>query len=227
MRSNTRLLWITIVTGAAAVVAVEAAKAQTESVAADVLTLGLAQNLEHDERRHYVGLRASYNVADENNLVFENGFGQTAFAGRKVGDHFRVELEIARRKTDISFITFTPVDGEVRTITAMGNILYDFGPHNARLRPYVGGGVGASQMHSFAEGINNGRVIFLDNSEVTPSYQGAAGVSWRASHRITLEGGFNYFATLAKDNEGDFLNNTVFKGQYRTYGGFFSVRRSF
>jgi outer membrane receptor for ferric coprogen and ferric-rhodotorulic acid len=161
--------------------------------------------------------------------------------GYRLADHWRVEAEGAQKfaafdriggGTDLPtgvcgvrnasvidpFTGCQEPDGEADFWTFNINGFYDFGRPEARLRPFVGVGLGLTRSsidfggrlegvrdtqyrERFAAlnptrpnltGLAPGELIAADNTAVTPTWQLLGGLSWRVNAQATVEVGYRY-----------------------------------
>lgn len=127
----------------------------------------------------------------------DSGSGWSLASGRGFG-RFRAELEFSRfdNDSDAFDITapFTAVlrqKGEIKVQATMLNGHWDFGEANARLRPFLGLGLGQAKVSALRiAGLANNPAAppfrHLDDSDSGFAWQASAGLGWRLSERFVL-----------------------------------------
>ena len=159
------------------------------------------------------------------------GFGLLLAYGFGADSGLRGEVEVGYRKSDadklkgfseesdgvaISFddIEFG-VDGDMTTLSLMGNGIYAF--EAGSLRPYVGAGIGLARhdatikLETVSVGgeVVDSREFGLEDApeasddDVVLAYQVMAGVGFAMSEGTEVRLGYRYFATADADFEGD------------------------
>jgi len=138
-------------------------------------------------------------------LFSENGAGWGGYValGRDFGP-VRAEVEYGRTENDSdSFNIVSPFtatvaqDGETDISRYMVNAYFDFGGANARLRPYVGAGVGAATVNVFRFAgtaiAPNNRFVHFDDKETAFAWQAMAGVALSVTSRLDLTAQYRWF----------------------------------
>lgn len=123
--------------------------------------------------------------------------------------------------------------GELRSYTGLLNGYLDFNlaragfgnaPWLARLSPYVGGGIGMSQVTLRRQGISATGVV-MDGSDTRLTWQLSAGVSYAIFDKTTFELGYRHMRTSGLEFEArdgtvsktDLVNNMVTVGIRRSF----------
>ena len=114
--------------------------------------------------------------------------------------HVRLEAEGAYRANDITSETGlageTGATGTEKKTGVMGNILFDFG--RAKVRPYVGGGVGYQSVHEPAASTTSGGITVSADAQTKGSfaYQAIAGVAFPASSHLSITLEYRYMGLV-------------------------------
>ncbi|CTQ49463.1 outer membrane protein [Jannaschia donghaensis] len=148
----------------------------------------------------------------------DTGFDTGGLAGGALGYAFaaspvRAELEFTYRSADGS-----DVAGDFASTTLALNGYYDFGDDDARLRPYIGAGVGVVTEidYDIADGIFAGE--YSDRGGAL--FQGMLGASYAITPSVLLSGELRYFdagsRTLSRDGGGSV--DTDYSGAEVTLG---------
>ena len=184
------------------------------------------------------------------------GFGRL---GYKVSPNWRVELEYGYRRSELDSILGSsnraqpiglcragvrrtaaaptcqsPDEASMRASSVMFNVIYDLFDDSARIRPFVGLGVGAVEVHTKAfgqlSGVPAGGAPFqnasFDDMDQGLGYQGILGVSYAVTDRISVDLTGRYLAanglefgsvtTNAGATPGGAVTNVgIFEGDYR------------
>lgn len=109
-------------------------------------------------------------------------------------------------------------DGDISALSCMLNGYYDF-ETSTPLTPYVGAGVGFTQLDVNSASVNvDGESLELVNDDDTVlSYQVSAGFGYDVTRNTTIDVGYRYFATEDPDFDD-------FEGEYENHSVTFSVR---
>jgi OmpA-OmpF porin, OOP family len=139
---------------------------------------------------------------------FARGATGSVAVGYGLGNGFRGEVEAALRQStvnslDNTFIiddgagtvnAYTPgPGGSVRTLSAMGNVIYDV-PTSIGVTPFVGAGVGGARVEARNLGPDRYGAI-TTGSKIVPAYQALAGVNVGVTDNLALGVTYRYFAT--------------------------------
>jgi opacity protein-like surface antigen len=99
----------------------------------------------NDPKSMNVALRNPLTAAPSNRTVnYDTGYNFNGAFGTKWTNGIRTELEVSYRKSGVDNIGGTTVDGSQKTLSLMGNALYDIDT-GSRLNFSVGGGVGVGR----------------------------------------------------------------------------------
>ena len=99
------------------------------------------------------------------------------------------------------------IDGDMTTLSLMGNGIYSFG--EGQLRPYVGLGLGLAQHDATLDGQTitfegeEGMIEETSEDDIVFAYQAMAGVGYEMSETTEVRLGYRYFATGDADFDGD------------------------
>jgi outer membrane protein OmpA-like peptidoglycan-associated protein len=181
----------------------------------------------------------------------EEDFAGFARLGYRLSPNFRVELEGGYRGGDIDSVRGTPrgatypvglcrpgvvrtpaaavcgsPNGSIESYTLMFNGIYDFFDTSARIRPFVGLGVGINRVNidalgQFSNGTvfpNNPQNLAIDDEDVSFAYQGLAGVAFQATERLAVDLTYRYLAGSDVDfasRGSSTLQPGTFSGEYR------------
>ena len=136
---------------------------------------------------------------------FKTGYGLLGALGYGYGNGWRTELEAAYNKADIKRASVTSgvsTNGDVKTTSIMGNVLYDIGL-GLPVTPYVGLGLGWMQLKSKfgASGtINNTAVggTVIDGTSNLVGYQLIAGAALPLMDQLKLTLDYRFRSTFSK-----------------------------
>ncbi|MEE2690678.1 MAG: outer membrane beta-barrel protein [Pseudomonadota bacterium] len=132
------------------------------------------------------------------------GWGGHGAVGYRLNRALRIEAEVGRTENDAdSFDITSPFtatleqDGETDILRFMANAYVDFGKAGTRLRPYVGGGVGAAKIDTYRFAgtafAPNNKTVHIDDSAAGFAWQAMAGASFRLSPRLSLTAQYRWF----------------------------------
>ena len=156
-------------------------------------------------------------------IEWDAGFGLLLAYGFGTEDGLRGELEVGYRKADldglkgisassggveVSIEDFeVGVDGDITTLSLMGNGIFTFG--EGQLKPYIGAGLGLARHDGTVDGqtvtIEEGEIPIEETSgdDVVFAYQLMGGVGYEMSETTELRLGYRYFATGDADFDGE------------------------
>ncbi len=155
--------------------------------------------------------------SDSGELSFDDGFAITGAVGYTLGYAARVELEMGYRANDVDKITLDgygsgSIDGDMTTISLMGNAYYDFASVG-RFTPFIGAGIGLANIEAeFDLAGNEDDTVF--------AYQLAAGGSFAVSENLNIDLQYRYFGTENPDFDG-------LEAEYNTHNLIFGLRFNF
>jgi OOP family OmpA-OmpF porin len=194
----------------------------------------------------------------------EKDWAGFARLGYQFTDHWRIELEAGYRTGDMDSIrggsnqAITGLcapgvtrsatapgcgspGGDLRSWTAMGNVLYDFAP-DATFSPFLGVGLGVNhsslrvngQFSNVTGALTATNPAFqnltIDDSDTAFAWQGIAGIAWKATDRLKLDLTYRYLGGSDLDfgSVGSAqLQPGVFSGDYRDQSVTIGLRYSF
>ncbi len=114
----------------------------------------------------------------------DTGFAGLAGVGLELGaTNFRVELEGGYRETEIDDISGLPGNGDVDTLSLMGNVFYDIGL-TEKLDISIGGGLGIANVDLDNAGVFGASVINDDDWGL--AWQLGAGGAYALNERLKL-----------------------------------------
>lgn len=150
--------------------------------------------------------RASLDVTES----VDTGFLLSGGLGYTYGP-WRLEGEVIYTQNDIDTLSVsgrtTTANGDVSTLAGMASAYFDL-PVNARLVPYVGGGVGLADV-SLNDLAADGLFV-ADDSETVFALQVKAGIAYQFSPQVDAMFGYRFFDTdefEVRDSTGTPINN--------------------
>ena len=150
-------------------------------------------------------------------LELDDGFAITGAIGYTLGYAGRIELEMGYRLNDVDKISLGTsgtgsVDGDITTISLLGNAYYDF-TTVGRFTPFIGAGIGLANIEAkFDLAGNDDDTVF--------AYQFAAGGSFAVSENLNIDLQYRYFGT--EDPNFDDL-----EAEYNTHNLIIGLRFNF
>ncbi len=142
-----------------------------------------------------------YIMDSETNFdAFDLGPAGTVAVGHGFTNGVRVELEFASRKNAVDILDFGNAGGEsrahgdVRTLSLIANVLYDFDVAWP-LRPFVGAGIGFARLEFDVE---QGGTTFVDDRARSLVWQGVAGVGVDLTSTLAFTVQYQYWGTLGR-----------------------------
>jgi opacity protein-like surface antigen len=125
-------------------------------------------------------------------ISLHTGGGGSLFAGLRLKDGFRIELEGLYRSMKLSDIAIAnasvKLDGDGEMFAPMANLYWDLPVYNFPIRPYIGGGVGYAWNQVGLNGVGGTAITPLHNDSWRFAYNALAGVAvpFRRNARFTL-----------------------------------------
>jgi outer membrane protein OmpA-like peptidoglycan-associated protein len=196
------------------------------------MVLLLAATSAHAQKRPqyldglYISGQAGISKAEEtgtsrDSVTTKAGFARGATGnvavGYGLGNGIRGEIEAAVRQSTVNSLDnvfnvddgtgeITQVNpgpgGRVRTISAMGNVIYDV-PTSIGVTPFVGAGVGGARVEARSLGPDSRNAV-TSGAKIVPAYQALAGVNVGVTDNVAVGITYRYFATdkvsLASDS---------------------------
>ena len=115
-------------------------------------------------------------------------------------------------------VTVAAASGKAYGWDAMLNLYYDFNK-GGRFQPYVGAGIGATEMNAqvnlyyLLDNVNStgSAINGIDDSETAFAYQGLLGFGYELTERLTFDLGYRYFVADDLDYQGIL---TTYDSQY-------------
>ncbi|MFB2898255.1 outer membrane protein [Aerosakkonemataceae cyanobacterium BLCC-F50] len=154
------------------------------------------------------GLMFGYNidtvssVTEPSTIKTDTGFSVSGALGYKLRD-FRVEAEFTYGRNDAKEIelengTSTRIGGYFQTFAYMLNAYYDI-PLTRRIRPYIGGGLGAATFS--AEDIVQANTPTLSGSNTAFAYQFKVGIGYQLTDNVNVFVGYRLLGISGQDFE--------------------------
>ncbi len=190
----------------------------------------------------------------------------TGFArlGYKLNNHWRVELEVGYRPGDIDSVrggtnqavvglcspgvtrttasaTCGSPDGDIKSWTVMGNVIYDILPDFV-IDPFVGAGIGVNHMKAnFTGQFSNvpGALsatnpafqnLTVDDSDTAFAWQVLGGLSWKATDQLNVDLTYRYLSgsdVAFQTTSTAALSPGTFRGRYKDQSVTIGVRYLF
>lgn len=208
--------------GAALVLTVPAA-----ALAADGFYVGVGAglNMTRDADTSFSGGALDGTSTD---MDFNRGFAGTLSGGYKFSNGLRTELELGLRNNAVDNFG-GDASGRVRSLSLMGNVLYDINTGTA-FTPYLGAGLGYARVK--ASGINGAGAIAavnVDDSDSKFAYQGIVGVAYNFNPNLALTLDYRYMGTGSPDfavspaatatsADSEYRNHTLMAGLRVSFG---------
>lgn len=143
-------------------------------------------------------------------LDHDFGFVGTGTVGYKYENGFRNEIELGYRTNDVDEIANVTAEGNTEVYSAMVNLLFDLDITNTNIDTYIGGGAGVAIVRHDKAGLVQG--TSLDDSDITPAFQGIAGISYALSDAADIYLNYQYFH--ASDPNFETENNLKVDSDY-------------
>ena len=143
---------------------------------------------------------------------FDTGIVTTVAIGWDFGIGLRPEFELGFRFNEVDRQFPNGIGGEIYSSSIMGNLFFDFIPHQ-RVSPFIGAGVGFANVEVDLD-------FWGSDDDTVFAYQFMAGLSFAVSRNINIDLQYRYFAT--EDPEFDF-----FESEYKTHSVMGGIRIRF
>lgn len=139
---------------------------------------------------------------------FARGAAGNVAVGYGLGNGVRGEVEAAVRQSTVNSLdnsyvvddgggnlsTINPgPGGRVRSISVMGNVIYDI-PTSIGVTPFAGVGVGGARVEARSLGPDKGGAV-TTGTKIVPAYQALAGVNVGVTDNVAVGVTYRYFAT--------------------------------
>jgi opacity protein-like surface antigen len=178
-----------------------------------------------------VFLGTGFNATVVNNADYDRGGAASAAVGYGWKSLFRTEIEGSFRRNDLNAISLQPlsansITGEVQNWAVMANVLNDF-PVNGWLSPYLGGGVGYSEVKLDARCTPAAGFCRYDDRKGGFAYQVVAGASVRLAENAQLFADYRYFGVRNVNLDGATLSDRISELKFRNHAVFFGIRVAF
>lgn len=171
---------------------------------------------------------------------YDQGIGIYTAIGYDYGNNWRGELEFSYRSNDIRHISVdagppnffgwpeSNISGDLTAYTFMANLIRDFDFGSDVVTPYLGVGVGFSQVSANLVGSGPSGALLIDDSSREFTWQGIAGLAFALAENLALDISYRYvgmrepsFAgTLgsAQTVNAEFENHSLFAGLRWNFG---------
>ncbi len=181
-----------------------------------------------------------YDVALRNSGMLGYNFGPVAgiFSPRLEIEAGYMNQSVNKHSVSARGVTLTPGSkdsfGDLKSLSALTSGYLDLnldklsgapaGSWMARLKPFVGGGVGVSQVTARRQGVSSTGVV-MDDSDTRMSWHASAGLGYQMSDTTVAEVGFRHLRTegltlTARDgtrSKNDLVNNLVTLGIRKSF----------
>jgi len=146
----------------------------------------------------------------ESGLDYDAGYVFGVAGGYLVTPNVALELEYSYRDTDVELNYAGGIGGQMKASTYMANGIYTFNPIDAAgaVRPYVGLGLGASELTYEPDG--GSRL----GGDLTFAYQVMAGIGYEVNESWILSGEVRYLGVSEQDVSASFAS---FETSYQTF----------
>ena len=183
----------------------------------------------------FVGIMGGVNFADDQDISgigagisrsidTDTGWAVIPSIGYRYGNGFRTEFELGYRTNDVDSVSGAANgSGDVTAKSAMLNLVYDVDT-GGRLMPYIGGGVGYSQVEYDVRPVGVG-VNRVDDEDNVFAYQAIAGLSYWVSEAVEVAAEYRYFAT--KDPDFRTSAGVAVEGEYDSHAALLGLRWNF
>ncbi len=161
---------------------------------------------------------------DSGELTFDNGGVVTFALGTTIGSAGRIEVEIGGRSNDLDEMSVDDfdgdfdIDGDVTTVSYMGNAYYDF-KNESRFTPFVGGGLGFANVEYDFDKIDGDKINEKEDDNVM-AYQIMLGGSYAATEQLSIDLQYRFFGTEDPDLDGTDV-------EYQSHNVMLGLRYSF
>lgn len=151
-------------------------------------------------------------------MTFDTGIGFVGAVGSRStgGNNNRIELEVGYRTNDFDKIKAdgysVSIDGDITTISLMGNIYLDI-PTSGKFSPFIGGGVGYANIEGDLDS-------FGTEDDNVFAYQLILGGSIAASRKLYFDLQYRFFGTEDPDFDG-------LEAEYTTHNLMIGLRHNF
>lgn len=136
---------------------------------------------------------------DSGEFTFDTGIGLTGAIGGFLGEGVRGEVELGYRANDIDKVTIdglgtASLNGDVTSLSLMGNLYYDF-PVAGNFSPFIVGGIGFANVEADVDFAGSeGDNVF--------AYQLGLGGSFKLSQQVNLDLQYRFFGTSDPELDG-------------------------
>lgn len=166
------------------------------AIGAGVTKLG--EDLDFDRQR---GLSSNFGADAD----YRNGVGIYTAIGYKYASPFRTELEFSYRTNaarqirtnNPGFSGFAPgeINGDLRSYSIFGNVLYDLGHVNKYYQPFIGGGIGYTFHRASLTGASPSQRLSVNDTSGQFGVQAIGGLTFKLAENLNLDVSYRYLFT--------------------------------
>lgn len=150
-----------------------------------------------DSKDMNIALRNPLTAAPVSNTIHTNtGWTLNGAFGNKWTNGIRTELEVGYRKVGLDRMNATTVDGSQKTLSVMGNVLYDI-ETGSKVNFSVGGGVGIGRAKW--DNVRGTGIPSFNDTDTNLQWQAIGEVSMPVGERMALFADYRY-VTLYDNN---------------------------
>lgn len=175
------------------------------------LSGGLGVHHPHDSDVEGTGINSSVEI--------DQGLAGLVGVGYDYGSSWRTEIEGTYRGSDVDKVSGVNGTGEVDAYSAMVNLFYDF-DFGGGVEPYIGGGLGMSQVSVDSVGPIGGSSV--DDDDWGYAFQLGAGLAVPLNNRIKLTADYRFLSV--QDLSYNTAAGTSVDGDYDDHAIFLGVR---
>jgi outer membrane protein OmpA-like peptidoglycan-associated protein len=161
-------------------------------------------------------------------VKFDIGWAAIVAGGYRMESGVRPEIEVGYRKNDVD--KFQDVaganpsgNGEVRALSFMANLLYDF-DLGGSIIPYVGVGIGGAQIDVDSLGVAG---ISFNDRQLAFAYQGIIGVAYQISEEVEAYADYRYFSTAGLELQDSLPAAAQIDDEYSSHTVIIGLRWTF
>jgi outer membrane protein OmpA-like peptidoglycan-associated protein len=180
---------------------------------ASTCALALAGASLADDQGYYAGVGVGIGMIDDLELTFDGAPNANVeldgesdgvallSLGYRYSNGWRTELEASHRFNELGALNDANGTSDAHTWSLMVNAVFDTNPEGA-WSPYLGAGVGASEIVYSGQGVVDGAPVNVNDSDTVLAGQLIAGLGWRVAPRWVLDAGYRYFVAPEADFSG-------------------------
>ncbi len=155
----------------------------------------------------YGRIDGGYSPAGDSNITIaapvggdvsmKDGFLVSGGIGYAFENGLRIEGEVSHRKNDFKPNTLNDPGGKIKSTSLMANAYYDFGGSDSKIKPYLGGGVGAAFSDLQTSNVRPFIPVSINEKATSFAYQLMAGVGIGVTEHLDVDIGYRYFAVTS------------------------------